>query len=132
MIVITIPGEPVAKGRPRVGRHHTYTPQKTVNHEEYVKLMWMQQHGNKEPSVGPLNAVITFNFEPPKSYTKTKRKSAIEGVWHVKKPDIDNLIKTVTDALNGLAYKDDSQIVSMQIFKQYAGKSETVIKLREL
>lgn len=132
MITINIPGVPVAKGRPRLGRFHTYTPKKTVDHEEYVKLMWLQQHGNKQPSEKALTASVTFLFEPPKSYTKTQRKKAIEGMWHVKKPDIDNLIKTVTDSLNGLAYKDDSQIVKISAYKQYSEHSGTLIELCEL
>lgn len=132
MIQLVIPCTPVAKGRPRLSKWGTYTPKKTADYEAYVQEMWMQQHGNKQPSQKPLQADITFEFEPPKSYAKTMRKRCIDEIWHVKKPDADNLIKAVTDALNGLAYVDDSQIVYMVVQKRYGEKARTVIEFTEL
>lgn len=62
---------------------------------------------------GPLRVVMTFYLSRPKSLPK-------RDVWHVKKPDVDNLSKAVGDALNGIAYNDDSQIVRLTAHKQYA------------
>lgn len=132
MIQLVIPCTPVAKGRPRLSKWGAYTPKKTANYESYVQEIWMQQHWNKQPSQKPLQCDITFEFEPPKSYTKTMRKRCIEQIWNVKKPDADNLIKAVTDALNGLAYVDDSQIVYMVVKKRYGEKARTVIEFTEL
>ena len=132
MIRLIIPCIPVAKGRPRLSKWGTYTPKKTKDYEAYVQSLWVKQYGNAEPSQKPIGAVITFFFEPPKSYTKTMRKRVLEELWHVKKPDIDNLIKAVTDSINGLAYVDDSQIVVLTVEKRYGEESRTVIELYEL
>ena len=132
MIRLIIPSIPVAKGRPRLSKWGTYTPKKTKDYEAYVQSLWAQQYGNMEPSQKPIKCDLTFEFEPPKSYTKTMRKRCLQEIWHVKKPDTDNLIKSVTDSLNGLAYVDDSQIVVMTVEKKYGEESRTVIELFEL
>lgn len=112
---ITIPGNPVAKGRPRVGKFGTYTPKKTEDFESYIKYCWAAEYGSIKPSDKPLSADIAFYMPIPKSVSRRKREAMLHGeIKHTKKPDIDNLIKTVFDALNGLAYIDDSQIYEVK------------------
>ena len=48
----------------------------------------------------------------------------------LKKPDIDNCIKVILDSLNGIAYKDDSQVVSLKIEKYYADKPSLIACIR--
>ncbi|MEX5590971.1 RusA family crossover junction endodeoxyribonuclease, partial [Pseudomonas urmiensis] len=56
----------------------------------------------------------------PSSTSKKNRIGMLNGdIYPTKKPDADNIAKAVTDALNGLAYKDDSQIVILSVYKQY-------------
>ena len=119
MITITIPGIPIAKGRPRLGKYGTYTPTKTVNYENLVQLCYMDQ-GEGKKLEGALQMVIDLYFPIPKSYSK-KRVEAIKEMeeLHTKKPDIDNCIKSITDALNQFAYDDDSQIVGITARKHY-------------
>ena len=119
MIKITIPGIPVAKGRPRVTKRGAFTPQKTVNYESLVQYIYMDQAEGQKLE-GPLKMDIGFYFPIPKSYSK-KRKQAIMDIeeMHTKKPDIDNCIKSITDALNNFAYDDDSQIVEITAKKNY-------------
>ena len=119
MITITIPGIPVSKARPRLGKYGTYTPTKTVNYENLVQLCYMDQ-GEGKKLEGALQMVIDLYFPIPKSYSK-KRVEAIKEMeeLHTKKPDIDNCIKSITDALNQFAYDDDSQIVGITARKHY-------------
>lgn len=118
--VLTVPGEPVAKGRPRVGKFGTYTPKKTLNYETYVKELWVTSYGQTMLE-GELKAEITAYFSIPKSTSKKKKVEMSEGrINPIKRPDADNIAKTVLDALNGIAYYDDSQIVEVTVKKRYA------------
>ena len=116
---IIIPGIPIAKGRPRLGRHGTYTPTKTVNYENLVQYCYMDQAEGVKLA-GPIRMEIQLLFPIPKSYSK-KQVELIKakGMVYTKKPDLDNCIKSITDALNHFAYDDDSQIVEMRALKRY-------------
>ena len=129
---ITIPGNPVAKGRPRVSKYGTYTPKKTADFESYVEYCWAAEYGNIKPSDKPLKAEIIFYMPIPKSASK-KIKTAMKNgeTAHIKKPDLDNMAKSVLDALNGLAYIDDSQIYSLTLFKTYSEQPRTELMLEE-
>lgn len=119
-LTLTIPGEPVAKGRPRFYNGHAITPKKTVNYETLVKEMWAVTHG-QQTLTGELCASLTAYFAIPNSKSKAMKKRMSMGlVRPTKKPDIDNLIKSVLDSLNGIAYKDDSQIVTVVAEKFYS------------
>lgn len=52
--------------------------------------------------------------------------------WYQNKKDIDNLIKFVLDALNGKAYIDDRQVVSIRSTKVYADHARTQIRMKLL
>lgn len=128
---ITIPGSPVAKGRPRVGRYGTYTPKKTSTFESYVEYCWVAEYGNLKPSERALIVSIVFYMPIPKSVSKKAREAIGRGeTKHIKKPDLDNMAKSILDALNGLAYKDDSQIYSLTLLKTYneIPRSELIIR----
>jgi len=131
-MVINIPGlDPVAKGRARVTkRGHAYTPKKTKLFEEAVRLSAIAQmrRGGHGIESGPISVHVALVFTPPKSWPKWKRAAAIAGdVKHTGKPDADNLAKGVCDALNGIAWVDDSQIVSLTVSKGYAAESGVFI-----
>lgn len=121
MIKFTVMGKPVSKGRPRLGRYTTYTPEKTVNYENLVKYSFIEQCKGVKPLEGALEVTIIFYMPIPKSTSKKNRELMLQNIIkHTKKPDMDNCIKSVTDALNGMAYLDDSQIVDMNTKKRYA------------
>lgn len=129
---ITIPGNPVAKGRPRVGKFGTYTPKKTEDFESYVKYCWAAEYGSIKPSDKPLDVSIIFDMPIPKSASKKAKASMDIGeTKHVKKPDLDNMAKAVLDSLNGLAYIDDSQIFSLTLYKTYSEQPGTFLKITE-
>ena len=134
----TVFGEPTGKGRPKFstfnGHAVAYTPSKTVNYENLVKLSYQQQLGNKpfEKDI-PLEAIITAFFSIPKSASKRKAAQMIEGkIRHTKKIDADNLAKACLDALNGIAYYDDSQICSLRVSKWYSDIPRVEIEIKEV
>ena len=122
MIRCTIPGEPQGQARPRFSRQgnyvRTYTDSTTVNYENWVKICF--QEARQEMIEGQLNTEIKCYFSIPKSYSKKKKESALKGELRpTKKPDCDNIAKIVLDALNGLAYKDDKEVVTCKIEKWF-------------
>jgi len=121
VISLTIPGRPMAKQRPRVLKSGiTYTPQKTVNYETLVKQLYITKHLQKQLE-GPLQTHIKAYFPIPKSASKVKKVAMEQGnIRPAKRPDWDNIGKIITDALNNLAYQDDSQIVSCTVDKYYS------------
>ena len=137
-IYFIVEGEIVGKGRPRVttrgGFARAYTPKRTVDCENRIRAAYLNEYpiGMKWESKEPLEIVINVYFEIPKSATKKAREQMILGyVRPTKKPDADNLMKTICDALNGLCFQDDSQIVEATINKWYAVEPKAEITIRE-
>jgi len=120
-IAINIPGKPLGKQRPRMCRSgRTYTPNQTVNYETLVRELFAIEYPGFVPMSGPVDVTIRAVYAIPKSATK-KRLAEIEAGRErpTKTPDVDNIAKIVTDALNGLAYDDDKQIVNLFVGKYY-------------
>lgn len=118
-IQFTIPGVPVGKGRPRFTRDgHAHTPQKTRDYEDKVVLCWKCQSGKGFAAGVPLIAHITAYFSVPKRTSKAKR-AAMEGKYHMARPDADNICKAILDALNQHAYPDDSAVQIGGCYKIY-------------
>lgn len=125
-------GKPTGKGRPRLGRYGTYTPQKTRDYEDLVKISFKAKY-KIQPSEKEIRAKITAIFKPPISLSKKKQIELAD--WeqgYIHKPDIDNIAKIILDSLNGLAYKDDSQITTLLIFKQYGKADKVIVELEEI
>jgi len=134
-IEIEIPGKPFGKQRPRVtfanGYARAYTPDKTVNYEEYIKLLYLKVKNNTLYDK-PLKVTIKAFFGIPDSFSKKKKESALRGdIRPTVKPDTDNIAKICCDALNGLAYKDDSQITTLSVTKCYSEMPKVIIKIEE-
>lgn len=129
-ITFTIDHVPVAKGRARSTRSgHHYTPQKTRDFEALVRdvVKWECADRNiLEPSLDPIAIEINFMFKIPKSWPKKKADNA---KLHTSKPDLDNLEKAICDAMNGIVYKDDSQICMKQTKKVWGEKDEITVKI---
>ena len=117
-----IPGEPKGKGRPRFTRSgHPYTPRKTIEYENLVRMAFAEKYPNAEPLTGEVCVAIMNYFAIPKSASKKKREMmANNEIGPTKKPDLDNIAKSILDSLNGLAFVDDAQVVWMTICKSYA------------
>lgn len=126
LVELTILGEPFGKQRPRViargkGVSRAFTPQKTVNYENYIKLLYRQKYKNfKFEDKVPLYVQIAAFYKIPPSKPKYIKDLMFRGeMLPTKKPDVDNIIKIILDSLNGLAYKDDAQIVACTCQKLY-------------
>lgn len=125
---ITIPGTPVPKGRPRVrvmGKFaQIYTPPETRKAEdEFLKEAIKYKPG--EPIEGPIAIDIKFYKAPPKKMPKGRTG------WTTK-PDLDNLVKLVIDALNKVFFKDDRQIVEITATKEYDDNPRTEFEIRKI
>lgn len=127
-MIFEVPGEPTGKSRPRVTKFGNYTPEKTVLYENLIKTYFMIAKGRKRN--GHIYMGIKAYFKIPKSATKQdKGLMRIRAIRPTKKPDADNILKIVADALNNIAYDDDSQIVSAKVEKFYADDDDNTPKL---
>ena len=133
MIKLTIPGEPCAKQRPRTTKQgHTYTPQKTVNYETLVRELYILQNFRQQLE-GELVMTVRAYFTIPKSASKKKAADMVGGrIRPTKRPDWDNVGKIISAALNGLAYHDDSQIVTATVEKWYSAEPRVEVEIQEI
>lgn len=133
-VKFTIPGIPIPKARPRVVRGHAFTPKKTKDYEALVKDVYRLTVGEYLGD-SAIVATIDLYFPIPESYSKSKKRRIADGeIKHTKRPDVDNCAKAILDALNEVAYKDDSQIVESRIKKHYAvdGEARAEVVLEEV
>lgn len=128
-VSLIIPGKPLGKQRPRITRFGVaYTPTQTVNYETLVKQLYII---NKLPKIeGYVEAEIVAYFPIPKSVSKKQRQMMLNNeVLPSVKPDCDNIIKIILDALNKLAYDDDKQVVNLSFRKFYSDDPRVEISL---
>lgn len=130
----TVPGKPMGKQRPRFNSRTrtTYTPEETLTYEEEVQ--WAYRMAPKAKMLkGNIKAEIVAYYPIPKSTSKKQRADMIEGfLLPTKKPDTDNIAKIILDSLNGIAYDDDSQVVSLLVLKRYAENPRVEVRLEEI
>ena len=134
MIKFVVLGKPVAKARPRMTRQgFAYTPQKTVNYENLVRYTFQSEFPKHKPFEGIVKANIQAVFEIPKSYTKKKRMEIERhNNLYPKKSDCDNIAKIILDSLNGIAYRDDSQVAILSVIKIYGNQAKVIVELEEV
>lgn len=133
IVQFIVEGEPQGKGRHRTtNTGHTYTPKETVLYENWIKTCYLNRVGNITLT-GELRATIEAYYTIPKSKSLKAKKAMLEGLIRpVKKPDADNIAKAVLDSLNGIAYKDDAQIVDITIRKYYSESGFVKVILEEI
>jgi Holliday junction resolvase RusA-like endonuclease len=124
LIQFTVYGEPVAQGRPRFstqgGFTKAYDPAKSKDFKKYVKLV-ASEHRPDHLLDGPLKMEVKIYKSTLKSFSKKKTQQAEDGIIRpTTKPDVDNYVKGVKDALNSVIWKDDSQVVDLVISKWYS------------
>ena len=140
LFTFTVPGKPQGKARARTfydsrsNKMSSVTPEKTVLYENLVKTCFRQRYGQgRFPDDAYIIARIAAFFEPPKSISKKKREDMLTGkIWPAKKPDSDNIAKVVLDALNGIAYHDDTQIIKLSVTKAYKEEAYLSVTLAKL
>ena len=129
-----ISGDPRPKGRPKFFRRGnfvgTYTPKETVSYENLVRTSFIQiYHG--APIECPIAIGITAYFAVPKSYPKKVHSAVKSGCFipKITKPDLDNIVKAVTDGLNSVAYGDDAQIYSIMARKFFSDRPRVEVDI---
>jgi Holliday junction resolvase RusA-like endonuclease len=136
-VTFTIPGQPVAKGRPKFARRGNsvtaYTPVKTVSYENLVKMQADAAMGGRSPIAGATNVDISLFVTPPASWSLKKQRAALAGeIFPTSKPDMDNVVKGIFDAMNDIVWRDDKQVVDLVVRKRYAETSMARVIVREL
>ena len=134
-IELTIYGKPIAKKRPRFVRRGkfvgTYNDQETEEGRFILEVK--SQLNGRDLIEGPIKLVTTFFMPIPKSTSKKKKAEMMRGeIKHVKKPDVDNMLKFVCDCLNGIVWKDDSQVYIKHAAKIYSDNPMTRITVFEI
>lgn len=134
---VCIYGEPQGKGRTRFstvcGHAKTRTPDQTVIYENLVKTEYRNQSGVRFPDDAMLDVRVMAYYTIPKSISKKKRQAMLDHkVRPTKKPDFDNIGKVICDSLNGIAYRDDAQIVDAQVRKFYSDTPRVVVIITDI
>ena len=138
-VTFQVPGRPQGKARartfynPAAGKHVSHTPDNTVLYENLIKDQFLNYADGFYMERGtPVTLRIVARFLPPKSAAKKKQQQMLEGeILPLKKPDMDNIVKVVADALNGAAYHDDTQIVFTVAKKAYSAVEGLDITVEE-
>lgn len=131
---IKIPINPIPASRPRVTRYGTfykepYNSFKAVFRRLVINDSLKTKSSSYDMSMA-LKMTIVFYVKTPISMSR-KKQMLLEGQYHTKRPDLDNLIKSIKDAMNGVWYKDDSQVVSLVAEKRWSmqPRIETIIEV---
>ena len=136
MVCFDIEGNPIPKGRPRFRRTKTfittYTPRKTLDFEDQVRKHSMEAMGKTDLIESPVCVILYFRLPVPQSYSKKRSEACLSGLEkHTKRPDLDNLVKSVLDGMNGVIFKDDSQITTLHATKVYSNVVGVNIVVKE-
>jgi len=136
MVTFTVDANPVGKQRARYAKRgnfvQAYTPEKTRNYETLIKEAGIGAMGSSEPLETPVTLYLYIRMPIPKSYSKKRMEACLNGSEQpIRKPDASNILKSVEDGLNGVVYKDDSQIVNIHVTKVYASQGGVDICVKE-
>ena len=136
MIRLTISGEAVAQGRPRAVRRgnsvRLYDPAKSRNYKAYVRMTAALAYKGALLD-GEIALKIAIYRLPPQSWSKAKTALALAGgIRPATKPDLTNSAKGIEDALNGLIWRDDAQIVHLELDKFYAAEPRVEITVKKI
>jgi len=136
MVTFTVDANPVGKQRARYAKRgnfvQAYTPEKTRNYETLIKEAGIGAMGSSEPLETPVTLYLYILMPIPKSYSKKRMEACLNGSEQpIRKPDASNILKSVEDGLNGVVYKDDSQIVNIHVTKVYASQGGVDICVKE-
>ena len=134
-IEFTVDGPPIGKGRPKAVRFgnqvRMYTPKKTSEYETDIAFKAAQIMGDTKPVETPVSVGVLAYYPIPASWSKKRQQAAIDGIEIPGKPDLDNVLKAVLDALNGVVYVDDKQVVRLTGGKAYSSYPRLVVWVTE-
>ena len=124
-VYFVVTGKPVGKGRPRAstrgGFVRMYTDAKTLGYEAAIADEAKLAMGQLEPFDTPVQMQVSCYNQIPKSWPKKMKQEANDDERFPNvKPDLDNVVKAILDALNGVVYRDDAQVINLVATKRYS------------
>lgn len=133
-IRFTVPGQPQGKGRPRIGKvgefARMFTPAKTLAYEGFIALQAQIAMAGHDLVEGPVEVRMFIALQVPESKSQKWKRQALAGeVFPTTKPDADNTVKAVFDALNGVVWKDDVQVVDLVLRKRYSAQPRIEVEV---
>ncbi|ADE12159.1 RusA family crossover junction endodeoxyribonuclease [Sideroxydans lithotrophicus] len=136
-ITFTVPGTPVGKGRPKFARRGkfvtTYTPEKTASYENLVKLAAAKAMDGRQPIDGAAQVSIWLWVTPPASWSQKKQRQALaHEIFPTTKPDMDNVVKGIFDAMNEIVWQDDKQVIDLSCYKRYSETARAEVKITQI
>lgn len=131
-VSFVIPMKPIGKERPRLSGGIVYTPAKTAAYENFIKGCYIEQCGNVSFGCRAIKMSVKAYIKPLSSFKKDEVSAALNGeIKPSSKPDADNVLKAVLDALNELAYDDDRYIYKLDVEKFYSDIPRTEITITD-
>lgn len=136
-IAFVIPGAAVGKGRPKFARRGNfvtaYTPEKTASYENLVKIKAHEAMRGRPVIEGPVAVGIHIFVAPPTSWSQKKQKAALASeIFPTSKPDVDNVVKGIFDAMNEIVWRDDKQACDVVVSKRYDAVSSVAVMVTPL
>lgn len=129
-----VPGKVIGKGRPRLNSYTgvVYTPTRTKDYESLVEQYFLLKYPRFKALEGRIKVSIIAYFSIPKTTKKSDINEMLENnISPTKKPDIDNIIKSILDSMNKFAFKDDNQITKLEVEKKYSLEDKVYVKIEE-
>ena len=129
-----VPGKVIGKGRPRLNSYTgvVYTPTRTKDYESLVEQYFLLKYPRFKALEGRIKVNIIAYFSIPKTTKKSDINEMLENnISPTKKPDIDNIVKSILDSMNKFAFKDDNQITKLEVEKKYAIEDKVYVKIEE-
>lgn len=143
-IIFTVPGEVRGQGRPRTqvvngrdGRSyaHIYQSHKDSNTKHNIQLYAKEAldkagYAMAHPSARGISVLVRIYMRMPNSFSQKKRNKALEDeIRPRKKPDLDNVLKSVLDAMTGVVYRDDKEVTAIQVVRHYYDSDRLAIQV---
>ena len=129
-----VPGKIIGKGRPRLNSYTgvVYTPTRTKDYESLVEQYFLLKYPRFKALEGRIKVSIIAYFSIPKTTKKADINEMLENnISPTKKPDIDNIVKSILDSMNKFAFKDDNQITKLEVEKKYSIEDKLYVKIEE-
>ena len=129
-----VPGKVIGKGRPRLNSYTgvVYTPTRTKDYESLVEQYFLLKYPRFKALEGRIKVNIIAYFSIPKTTRKSDINEMLENnISPTKKPDIDNIVKSILDSMNKFAFKDDNQITKLEVEKKYSIEDKVYVKIEE-
>ena len=132
-----VEGDPKGKGRPRftqAGKFtRVYTDKQTLDYEAVIKSYAAHAMGSSDPLETAVSVFLYVRLPVPQSYSKKRTEACLSGLEKpCKKPDIDNIAKTYLDAMNGVIFKDDTQVIDLHVKKVYSAVAGVNVMVMEV